>query len=254
LPAGLLIKSWGISSALFFDALSFLAVIAALFRIPDPPKAPIPTGEAGGAPARPSMLHSIAEGLRSVRNDPPLMSLMVLFAAINFCVAGPVGVGLASLAKFRFGSAAAFGTLLSSFSAGTLVGVVIGGTVKRPRRRGLQFIVMSLLTGLELIGIGLVPKQLGPIAIAALLAVMGLGVGLVNVQFSAWLQMRVERALLGRVMSVLMLAAVGLVPISLAVSGVLAQWSLGGLFIAAGAVLAVTSVVALSGRAAREID
>ena len=51
-----------------------------------------------------------------------------------------------------------------------------------------------------------------------------------------------------------MLAAVGLVPISLAVSGVLAQWSLGGLFIAAGAVLAVTSVVALSGRAAREID
>ncbi|HYX23878.1 MAG TPA: MFS transporter, partial [Thermoanaerobaculia bacterium] len=29
-PAGLLIKSWGIASALFFDALSFLAVIAAL--------------------------------------------------------------------------------------------------------------------------------------------------------------------------------------------------------------------------------
>src|SRR3954471_23069513 len=60
LPAGLLIKSWGIASALFFDALSFLAVIAALFRIPDPPKAPAPTGEAGGAPARASMLHSIA--------------------------------------------------------------------------------------------------------------------------------------------------------------------------------------------------
>jgi MFS transporter len=254
-PAGLLIKSWGIASALFFDALSFLAVIAALFRIPDPPKTPAPSGVDGvGAPARPSMLHSIAEGLRSVRNDPPLMSLMAIFAALNFCVAGPIGVGLASLAKFRFGSAAAFGTLLSCFSAGTLAGIVTGGLVKRPRKRGLQFIVMSLLTGLELIGIGLVPETFGLIAIAALLAVMGLGVGFVNVQFSAWMQMRVERALLGRVMSVLMFAAVGLVPVSLALSGALASWSLGGLFIAAGALLVVTSGAALSGKAAREID
>ena len=258
-PAGLLIKSWGIASALFVDALSFVAVLAVLFRIPDPPKAPAATGADGaggvdGAAARPSMLHSIAEGLRSVRNDPPLMALMVLFASINFCVAGPIGVGLASLAKFRFGSAAAFGTLLSSFSAGSLVGVVLGGTIKRPRKRGLQFIAMSLLTGLELIGIGLVPKDLGLTAIAVLLALMGLGVGLVNVQFSAWMQMRVERALMGRVMSVLMFAAVGLIPISLALSGVLAQWSLGGLFIAAGSVLVLVSAVALSGKAARGID
>jgi MFS family permease len=250
-PAGLLIKSWGVASALFFDALSFLAVIAALFRIPEPPQAPAGTA---GAPVRPSMLHSIAEGLRAVRNDPPLLSLMAIFAAINFCVAGPIGVGLAALAKFRFGSAAAFGTLLSCFSAGTLAGVVIGGTVKRPRKRGLQFIAMSLLCGLELIGIGLVPKTFGLVPIAALLAVMGLGVGFVNVQFSSWMQMRVERALLGRVMSVLMFAAVGLVPVSLALSGVLAEWSLGGLFIAAGAVLVVASVAALSGKAAREID
>jgi hypothetical protein len=250
-PAGLLIRSWGIASALFFDALSFLAVIAALFRIPEPPQAPV---AAAGAPPRPSMLHSIAEGLRAVRSDPPLLSLMAIFAAINFCVAGPIGVGLATLAKFRFDSAAAFGTLLSCFSAGTLAGVVLGGMVKRPRRRGLQFTVMSLLTGLELIGIGLVPARLGLVAIAALLTLMGLGVGFVNVQFSAWLQRRVERALLGRVMSVLMFAAVGLVPVSYALAGALASWSLGGLFVAAGAVLAVASALALSGKAAREID
>ncbi len=252
-PAGLVIKSWGIASALFFDAFSFLAVIAVLFRIPNPPKAPAPSA-ADGSPARAGMLHSILEGLRAVRNDPPLMALMAIFATINFCVAGPIGVGLASLAKFRFDSATAFGTLLSIFSAGTLVGVVAGGLVKRPRKRGLQVIVMGLLTGLELIGIGLVPKAYGLTAIAALLALMGAGVGLVNVQFGAWMQMRVERALLGRVMSVLMFAAVGLIPISLALSGVLAGWSLGGLFISAGALLVVASVAGLSGKAARAID
>ncbi len=184
------------------------------------------------------MLHSIAEGLRAVRNDPPLLSLMIVIATINICISGPIGVGLAAVAKFRFGSAAAFGTFLSCFSGGMLVGMLAGGMVKRPRRRGLQFIIMSGLCGLELIAIGLLLKFA---AIVALLALMGLGVGFVNVQFAAWTQMRVERALLGRVMSVMMFSAVGLVPISYAAAGVLANWSLPALFVIAGAVLAATS-------------
>jgi MFS family permease len=249
-PAGLIIRSFGVASALCFDALSFLAVIAALFRIPEPPKAP----PAAGAAARPSVLRSIAEGLRTVRRDPPLLALMLVIATINICVSGPIGVGLATVAKFRFGSAAAFGTFLSCFSAGTLVGMILGGTVKRPRRRGLQFVVMSAAAGLEMIAIGLLLKL---VAIAVLLALMGLGVGFVNVQFSAWMQMRVERALLGRVMSVLMFSAVGLVPVSYAIAGALAQWNPAALFVAAGAVLAATSALTLTGKAGkavREID
>jgi MFS family permease len=247
-PAGLLIKAWGIASALLIDALSFLAVIVALFRVPAPPPA---SPAAPGAPARPSMLRSIAEGLRAVWHDPPLASLMILFAVINICVAGPIGVGLAAVAKFRYGSAAAFGTFLSCFSGGTLLGILLGGRVKKPRRRGLQFIVMSGMTGVELVLIGLVLKA---VVIAVLLAVMGVAVGFVNVQFSAWIQLRVERALLGRVMSVLMFAAVGLIPISYAAAGWLASWNLRALFILGGAVLTVASVAALTGKAAREID
>jgi MFS family permease len=248
-PAGLIIRRWGIAAALLFDALSFLAVIVALLRLPAPPRAPRP---APGAPAGPSMLHSISEGLRAVRSDPPLMSLMVVFATINLCIAGPIGVGLASMAKFQFGSAAAFGTFLSCFSGGMLTGVLLGGMVKRPRKRGLQFTVVSMLAGIELIVIGLVLKLA---VIGTLLALMGLGVGFVNVQFGSWIQTRVDRALLGRVSSVLMMSAVGLVPISYAVAGVLAQWSLKGLFIAAGGLLtAVSSVMVLTSKATREID
>ena len=247
-PAGLVIKLWGIASALFFDALSFLAVIAALFKIPDPPRTPHPPS---GAPARPSVLHSIGEGLRAVRRDSALSFLMVIFAMLNFSIAGPVGIGLAALAKFRFGSAAIFGTFLSSFSGGMLGGMAIGGMIKKPRKRGLQFIIMGALCGLELIGIGLFPRVA---TIATLLAVMGLGVGIVNVQFTTWIQLRVERAILGRVMSVLMFSAVGLIPVSYAISGFIAQWNLPALFVAAGALLCVTSILSLSGKAARELD
>ncbi|HKF52055.1 MAG TPA: MFS transporter [Candidatus Acidoferrales bacterium] len=244
-PAGLIIKFWGIASALFFDTLSFLAAIAALIAVPEPPKIPHPSG------TRPSMLHSIAEGLRSVRSDSALLFLMVIFAMLNVCLAGPVAIGLAALAKFRFGSAAAFGTLLSCFSGGMLGGMALGGMVKKPRHRGLQFIGLGIVCGLELVGIGAYPKFS---VVAALLALMGLGAGFVNVQFTTWLQLRVERAMLGRIMSVLMFAAIGLVPISYAISGVVAQWSLMWLFVGAGAILVVTSAAATSAKAARELD
>lgn len=197
------------------------------------------------------MLHSIAEGLHAVKSDSALLFLMVIFATLNICIAGPVAIGLAALGKFRFASAAAFGTFLSCFSGGMLAGMALGGMVKKPRKRGLQFIAMSALCGIELIGIGIYPR-FG--AIASLLAVMGLGAGFVNVQFSTWIQLRVERAILGRVMSVLMFSAVGLTPISYAVAGVVAHWSLPWLFAGAGAILLVTSGAATGAKAAREID
>ena len=87
-PAGLIVKFWGIASALFFDTLSFLAAIAALVKVPEPPKVVHPAGR------RPSVLHSIAEGLRAVKNDSALLFLMVIFATLNMCLAGPVAIGL----------------------------------------------------------------------------------------------------------------------------------------------------------------
>ncbi len=248
-PAGLMIRAWGIAAALFFDAVSFLGVIVALWRIPEPARAA--AGVTIDGAARPSVLHSIAEGLRAVRDDPPLRTLMALNAALYLMIYGPIIVGLAAAAKFRFGSAAAFGSCVAFLSGGMLVGVVTGGQVKKPRRRGLQFIGMSALCGATLVGVGLVLK-LG--AVLALLVVMGAGVGFVSVQFNSWVQVRVDRSLLGRVNSVLLFSAVGLIPVSYAAAGVLAQWSLEGLFLGAGGALIAMSLLALTSRSARAID
>jgi hypothetical protein len=246
-PAGLIIRAWGIAWALFLDAVSFVAVIAALFVVPEPPR-PAP---AAGRPPSGAMLHAIVEGLRAVRADPPLLALMSVSAALNLSVYGPIIVGLAAAAKFRFGSAAAFGTCLSFLSGGMLVGILLGGRLKRPRRRGLQFVAMSALAGCELIGIGLIMKLA---AVAALLALMGAGVGFVNVQFSSWVQTRVNPALMGRVMSVLLFSGIGMIPISYAIAGVLAQWNLRGLFVIAGTVLVGFAAIGLSRRQVRAID
>src|SRR5205807_8715948 len=84
--------------------------------------------------ARKAMLHSIVEGIAYVGKDVPLRSLMLLVTILNFCIAGPVSIGLAYLSKTRFGSPAEYGIAISAVAAGRLLGALLAGAGKiRPR-------------------------------------------------------------------------------------------------------------------------
>ena len=85
------------------------------------------------------------------------------------------------------------------------------------RRRGRLLLLVSSVIGLCLGSLGLVARA--PL-LAGLLLLMSATAAFLNVQLIAWFQQRVERAMMGRVMSVLMFASVGLMPFSLAASGV----------------------------------
>lgn len=246
-PAGLIIKRWGMAPAFWGDAVSFLFAIAALFGVPEAPR-PAP---AAGAPPKPSMLHSIGEGLRYVHGDHALRALMLLAAGLNLCAIGPIMVGLALLAKFHFGSSAAYGTFISCFGGGALGGMILAGTLKHPRRRGLMLLSVAAA---QAVGLALLGVLHGFAAVVIILALMGFGGGLVNVTLASWMQARVERALLGRVMSVLMFAALGLVPISYVIAGAVAQLHLDLMFVAAGAGMLLVTLVAAADKGARAID
>jgi MFS family permease len=242
-PAGFLIKALGIAWAFFLDAISFLFIIAALWALPDPPRAQ------PGEPKK-AVWHSIGEGIRYVGKDIQLRSLMLLAAIMNFCITGPVGVGLAYLARTRFGSPAAYGSLLSAAAAGALIGSLLSG-VLRVKRRGVLILSIAVVIGICLAPIGLL-RHLWQIA--AVLLVIGASAGLTNVHIAAWIQQRIDPAIRGRVMSVLMLAAFGLAPISLALAGVLAAWSLSWMFVLAGASMALASAVAALRKPVRQIE
>jgi hypothetical protein len=83
---------------------------------------------------------------------------------------------------------------------------------------------------------------------------MSASAGFLNVHLLAWFQQRVDRAMLGRVMSVLMFASLGLMPLSLAAAGVAVQWSLRGMFAGAGALVLVVACIAALQHPVREID
>ncbi len=241
-PAGILIKTMGTAWAFLLDAISFLFVIGALWRLPDPPRPP--------AAARKAVWHSIYEGIAYVGKDVPLRSLMLMATIMNFCIAGPIGVGLAYLVKTKFGSPTAYGLVVSAAAAGGLLGALLAG-VWKIRRRGWLILFDCALLGAFLGPIGLLPRLW---MIAAMLLLMGLSAGVANVHIVAWIQQRIAPEVRGRVMSVLMLAIVGLMPVSLAIAGVLVAWSLPKMFLVAGALMVLVTVFTALQKPVRQIE
>jgi MFS family permease len=240
-PAGFVIKTLGMAWAFYLDAISFLFIIGALWKLPDPPKSQA---------ARKPVWSSIAEGLSYVGKDVPLRSLMLLATSLNFCIAGPISIGLAYLTKTKFGSPAVYGIVISAVAAGALLGALTAG-VWKIRKRGLMIILVSVLLGFCLASIGLLGRVW---SIAGVLLVMGAAAGMVNVHIGAWVMQRIDAAVRGRVASVLMLAAYGVTPISLAVAGFLVAWSLKFMFLLAGGLMLVAAGGAAFHKQVREIE
>ena len=240
-PAGFVSKTLGVAWAFFLDAISFLFIIGALWKLPDPPTSQTP---------RKAVWHSIAEGIVYVGKDVPLRSLMLLATIMNFCVAGPVAIGLAYLTKTKFGSPAVYGIVISAVAAGSLLGALLAG-VWKIRRRGVMILTVSVVLGVCLGAIGLM-GSVG--SVAGVLVVMGAAAGLVNVHIGAWAMQRIDAAVRGRVASVLMLAAYGIAPISLAVAGFLVAWSLKSMFLLAGGLMLLAAAGAALPKQVREIE
>jgi hypothetical protein len=242
-PAGLFIKAFGTAWAFLLDGVSFLAIIAALWRLPDPPPSATSHAQRG-------MVQAIADGLRYVNADAALRSLILIIAVLNFALAGPMTIGLAVIAKHKFGTPTAFGLLMSSFAAGSLGGMLCAGLVKH-RRRGRALLLTSTIIGVCVAPLGI----LGHLTtLAPDLFLIGGMASFLNVQLIAWFQQRIERAVTGRVMSVLMFGSVGLMPLSLAIVGVTLKISVPGTFFAAAAMVLLVTLLAASQRAVRAIE
>ena len=241
-PAGLIVKALGAAWAFFIDAFSFLFVIAALWRLPDPPYI-------GQPQSRKNIWADILKGIEEVSRDISLRSLLLLAAILNFFVAGPIAVGLPYLIKQQFASPAIYGTAVSIVAAGGLLGMILAGTLKRGRR-GILLIGMCAIVGLCTVGVGFIHSFW---SLLGVLAAMAAAAGFANVHILSWYQERVGVEVRGRIMSVLMFATSGLLPLSLATAGMLVQRNLQLMFILSGvAVLLVTGFAVLNA-AIREI-
>lgn len=216
----------GIGIAFAADALSFAvsaASLAAMRRIP-----------AARANVDTHPVADVLEGLRYSWNNASIRAMFLAIAFANFLVMGPIFVGLPVLTQGRLsGGAAAFGMIMAAVGIGSLLGMIAAGALPRPSDRVFTWLAVAMFMTFA-VAIGALGFITSSWLAAALLFSTGFGNGYIAVVSMTALQRMAPKEMLGRVMSLIMFAIVGLAPISQAISGAVIRISPEALFGGAG--------------------
>lgn len=252
---GLLVAAAGPTPAFAVDAASFAvsALSLALVRLrplaAGGPAGPVHADAAGQG--RPRRTGTRAEdGVWSLLRRSRLLQVIVVnVIAANLAFGGTFEVALPALAHARFG-AGGYGALIACLGTGAVIGTLAaarGGNAGRPA------LVASGSFLVEAVAVAFIPFLGGLPGAAAAAFVLGACNGMGNVVFLTLVQRWAPPRLLGRVMSVIMLAGLGSFPLSVAVSGVLVH-RLGPspFFPVAAATVAVAVLGAMSQREFRD--
>lgn len=245
--AGTVVAAAGVAAAIGVDSATFLVSSSALLLI----RLGVHAAQKPDSSEEKNVLASIADGMRYVKADAILPTMLIISAGLNVFFGSTFNVGVPVLANTRFvEGAAAVGVINSAFGAGALAGVLAAAVLK-PKRLGITMLMLIGLAGVLMAGMGLAPTLM---VAAAIGGGVGIVVGYVNILMFAWLQKRIDQAVMGRVMSLVMLSSFGLTPIGSALAGAVVEISPVALFAGAGMCIVIIVVFGLSNRAMRSIQ
>jgi MFS family permease len=246
----------GLGLAFGVDCLSFvlsawtlsrvrpLAASAPVHEAPADAPAALQSATRSAQPAAQPLLRAVGEALALIWRDR-LLRTCFLYWGLCACVTGSIlQVALPLLASERLHGATALALLLSANGIGSLAGMALSGVLGR-RRLGSLGLTLLAIDGA--IGLLLLPLGMATASWQAMLPMAAIGVlgGYVQVAVFTWLQQRVPKAMLGRMMSIFMFVFMGLAPLTAAAAGWLAgRVSLAALFAGAGLTLAGAAVLA----------
>jgi MFS family permease len=223
----------GIALALGIDALTFAVSVVTLWLMTSKKAGPAAAGAAAGE----KMGEAIRAGVKYLLSDPFLRLTFILIAAANFLFSGPLLVGVPVLANTRFPEGAmAFGMIMSAYAAGNLFGILAAGALPKPDGGKMRLFIVGLFAAFGLVLASFSWLHNTWLA-AGLMLLAGMGNGYLAITMITALQRRTPVAMLGRLMSLVMVASYGLLPLSQALAGALSKWSLNMLFILSGAAM-----------------
>ena len=230
----------GLAFAFGFDCFSFLISAWTLSKVK---MSPLPARQQEEAPQ--SVLRSVGAGLAMVWNDMSLRLCFIYWGAVTLLIGGSMQVALPLLASERLHGASTLGLLMGAHGAGTLIGMAgaaKGSHILKRISFGSLILLVDLIAGLLVLPIGMVNATWQGMA---MLSLLGLLTGFVQIAVFTWLQRRVPPHMMGRAMSIFMFIFVGLAPLSAAGAGwLLTIFSLQQMFVGGGLVLVAMATAA----------
>lgn len=238
-------QSW-LAVAFFIDAATF-GVSALMLSLLRPRALHDEEEESQG------FLATLKEPLIYAWRHPAMRLFFIAIAGLEIFFNAPFLIGIPVYAHRHLAEGAlAYVLVTGAYGLGGLLGGFTAALLPTPPDRHLGRVMFLLVgySGLTLVAILLTKSTW---VIAAIFFSAGLGDGFVIVHFSTWLQRATPGRLLGRVMSILMFLAFGLLPISEAIMGALIEWNLEAVFLGAGLTIMVICLIAASHPDARRL-
>jgi MFS family permease len=228
----------GLAIVFAVDALTFLVPVVVLSLIRERPAA-------GPAPGQ-SIIGALAEGLRYSWRDPGLRYFIGMLAMLSLVFRGPFVVGIPAFAdRYLDQGAAGFGTLMSALGVGSIIGTLIAGMIAWPRDERLGLLLVADFMGFGFIFLSMLMVD-SLWVLAGFICTVSVLDGVLSIRIITWIQRRVPRQLLGRVMSVLIFFNLGLFPLSSAAAGAIADLDLRLMLGGTGAVLVLVSLAGMA--------
>jgi MFS family permease len=181
-----------------------------------------------------------------------LQVTLLLAIALNVGTGGVIEVALPALAHGRLHSGASgYGLILAATGAGTMLGALIAGQTRPPRRPGVTSLLAFQIGGACTLAAPFIGSTLG---VAAVMAGDSMMVGFGNVFVLAAFQRWAPPALLGRATGVLMLGAFGVSPVAVALGAIFTrEFGAASFFLFAAATLTGAIIYGLSQESWREL-
>lgn len=246
---GAVVAASGIAAAFALNALTFAVSVLALATVRLRPGLVVEPAEGSGR-AR-GMGREVRAGLAVAARSPLLRTILLVSAVAELGFTGPFNVGITLLAQERGWGAAGVGMIVGGFGVGaaTAAVAVAVSVLGRLPRAGLLVGPLAVLTGGAIAAVGFAPTRLWAVAASLLL---GVSVGLAGTLGTALLQAQTPPQYLGRVMSLSSLAGFGGIPVSYALTGLVAGlWGPAAAFLGGTVLAAVAGLAALSSPALR---
>ena len=213
--AGLLIEAVGIAPCYFLNALSFLAVIAALFAVKVPPA----TARRSFESVR-DVLASTKDGLSYIGKHGEIAVPLLLMAVVSTFVIN-YSVFVPTFAKIDLGmSASGYGFLMTAMGIGSLLAALSLATrsSKGPRKRQLFGGAAAMCAAILICGL-----QRNYFISCGLLGLVGFGTISFSASTNATIQLASDNDHRGRVMSAYSLVFGGVTPIGALWAGAVSE-------------------------------
>ena len=201
--AGIFISVWGAASAFFGNAVSFVALIIALFTIPQRRR--------GTAEEEHKRASGIKDGFRYVAMDKPSLAMTGLIAATTVFIFPIITVMMPLYVRLVLGLGAdRLGFLMGASAVGSVVGAIFLISIPRSKRVPIMMVNVCIVA----CAIFTLSRAPGFYLATGVLIFNSLGLAMNFGLANTIVQERAPDYLRGRVSAVFMLSFVGLMPIA----------------------------------------